>query len=382
MTTTRWTDGLSDRMRHEGDREADACVEALEELGGMRVVDPVLAAMHRNDSPVPAEAPEPLRRFLAQAPALPTWFDAVKVARGEAVYLDNGPSVAVALLCKAIPEGYGAPCLSKVLHMTGLLEKHTYRRLLGVLQMVVDVASPGAFAPSGKGRIIASKLRLLHAGIRRLVRRKLPDYEAQHGVPCNHEDMLGTLMGFSLLVIDGLHLLGIDLTPADAEALFHPWLVYSVCIGIPEAYLPTSLDDARAFYAAYGRRQYVPAAQNPEGVLLAKANLEMLRGLLPAPIKRTGLRFLPEIFLYDMLGHEGCERVGITPITGHRQVKQISERVIRDTADARAASRLRRSLRPAFTAMSRRLFQSLILYEYHGVPKVVVPQQVRDLWSI
>jgi hypothetical protein len=59
------------------------------------------------------------------------------------------PACAV-LLLKSLPEGYAAPNLSRVLAETGNMERRTYRRLLGVLQLLLNVSTPGGFRPEGK----------------------------------------------------------------------------------------------------------------------------------------------------------------------------------------------------------------------------------------
>ena len=110
-------------------------------------------------------------------------------------------SIALVLLAKSLPEGYAAPNLAQVLNMSGDLRNRTYKRLLATLQLVLNVSSCTGFGPNGRAIISAQKLRLLHAGTRYITRKARPHFEEQYGVPVNQEDMLGTILGFSLLVI-------------------------------------------------------------------------------------------------------------------------------------------------------------------------------------
>jgi len=87
------------------------------------------------------------------------------------------------LLAKSPPSGYAAPSLALVLNLSGDLIRSPYRRLLGVLQMVVNVCASRGFEPGGRAVVTAQKLRLLHEGVRRIARRRLPDFEARYGVP-------------------------------------------------------------------------------------------------------------------------------------------------------------------------------------------------------
>ena len=94
-------------------------------------------------------APALADSFRATRP-LPPGSDPARLARGEFVWMKNAFPAALVLLAKSLPEGYAAPSFGQVLSFSGDLERHPYRRLLGVLQMVVNGSSPGGFAASGK----------------------------------------------------------------------------------------------------------------------------------------------------------------------------------------------------------------------------------------
>ncbi len=381
MTYGRWTASLSATMRAESDLAADSCLAALMATGQMDPMQAVFRAMPTNQSPIPAHAPEALKEFFATQVNVPAWADHGRILRGERVFLANGVPIAVVLLCKSIPEGYAAPALTKVLYMTGLLQDRPLRRLLGVLQMVLDVAVDGGFESDGKALRVAMKLRLLHAGLRPLVRQNVPGYEAAHGVPCNHEDMLATVMAFSLLVVDGLQRLGAGLSAEEAEDLFYPWRVFCACMGIPDAYIPTDLNDARAFYRAYAARQYVPARQNVEGVLLAQANTQMLQELLPEWTRLFGLASLPHIYMWLLMGKTACDRVDIAPVSGHWTLKLLAQLAIRAAA-VNEDEPLHAVLAPLTRKLSLAVYTALIRREYNGEPAILVPTKVADVWKM
>ena len=58
------------------------------------------------------------------------------------------------------------------------------------------------------------------------------------GVPLNNWDMIATNLGFSLVYLNGLNLLGYQTTIKDKEGLFHFWKYIGHLIGIPAYYLP------------------------------------------------------------------------------------------------------------------------------------------------
>jgi hypothetical protein len=191
--------------------------------------------------------------------------------------------------------------------------------------MLINVSTQGSMSQLGKTIVTAQKMRLLHAGIRHLVREHMPnakEYQARYGVPVNLEDMLGTIMGFSLLVVDGLKTLKVPLKDEDAEDYYYMWRVFAQLVGIhppgrPDSidFLPATLTEAREFYAAYRRRHFKAAPDNPQGLLLTEANLDMLNRMLPqTPLRRLGMKIVPRIYMFDLMGPDGFSRSGLKPV--------------------------------------------------------------------
>jgi hypothetical protein len=336
---TRWSDdGFLDALRGQTDERADDCVRRLVAEGGLANARELFRVLASNGSRPPADAPAPLREFLAATAALPEGTDLERLRRGSQAWMSESLPAALVLLTKALPEGYAAPSFGVILNMSGDLEKHPYRRLLGVLQMVVNVCEKDGFAPSGKAVVTAQKMRLLHAAMRtHVVPKCLPRYDAARlGPPINMEDMLATLMGFSWVVLAGLRQLGTPLRPEQEEDLYYVWRVFARLVGIhppgrpgSDEYVPASVAEAEEFYAAFSRRHYVGPGENPDGVALARANLEMLQSLLPARWRAFGLGIVPRIYMQDLVGPEGCARVGVPPVTGHALLRLVLRGVIR-----------------------------------------------------
>lgn len=314
-----WSDdAFLDHLRELGDDAADRCVGQLLEGGDVQAVNRLFATVTTEGGLLAPDVPEPLRTFVEDT-STPTFeIDFERIDRGQEAFLDHAAPVALSLLASSLPQGYAAPNLSRILHLSGDLNHHPFLRLLGVLQMVIDVCGRHGFEPGGTVHLVAAELRLLHAGIRRIVPRHLPDYEERYGVPVNLEDMLATIMGFSLLVIRGLRNLDCGLDDREAEDLYYVWHVFARLMGIhppddpgsPE-YVPRDLTAAGEFYATYARRHFVEAAENPEGVKLAQENVDMMVHLLPRPIRALGGRALVETISLDLLGDEGARRVGL-----------------------------------------------------------------------
>ncbi len=306
---TKWSDDcFLDGLRQTGDPAADQTVLQLMAGREMGEIGAIFKMLGKNDSPFPDDVPPPLREFLDATSELPPDVDMARLRRGGEVFLRHAASCAVVLLAGSLPRGYAAPCLCEILSISRDLARHPYDRLMGVLQLLVDISQLGAFKPRGKAIITAQKLRLLHAGVRTLVPRLRPGYRERHGVPVNHEDMLATIMGFSYLVIDGLRRLRLDLSDAEAEDFYYGWRVYALLMGIhPDgkprdmSYIPETIAEAAEFYSSYERRQDTGPRENPYGVALTVDNLKMMESLIPRPLRWLGLSRAPRIAMQEVL---------------------------------------------------------------------------------
>jgi ER-bound oxygenase mpaB/B'/Rubber oxygenase, catalytic domain len=381
---TRFSDAaFLNQIRSQVDDLADACVARLFAEGGASGSAALFRHVTSNDAQLPADAPAPLVEFFATTRALPPGVDLARVSRGEQVWMKHAFSAALVLLAKSLPEGYAARSFGEILSVSADLERHPYRRLLGVLQMVVNVSSPGGFGETGKAITTAQKMRLLHAAIRSHVLKQVkPPFDATGlGPPINFEDMLATVMGFSYLVIDGLRILGAALRPDEEEDLYYLWRVFAQLVGIhpdgkPDSgeYVPGSVAEAAEFYASFKRRHYVDAARNPKGVVLARDNLHMLQDLMPRAWRLVGLGIVPRIYMQDLIGPDGCARVGIAPVIGHGPLKAILLRLVRlshrvvDRVPARADE-----------TVSQLLFQGMINRSWHGEVTFLIPDTLADV---
>jgi hypothetical protein len=272
MTSTRWSDELLDQMRLVGDEPADRAVAALFAAQGT----PEWTAIHRqldslvdNASALPADLPAELTDYLASTTSIaaPSLTDA---AAGEAFFAEYGPEVVMLLGSYSLPAAYAAAKGARVLCRTEFLEKAARLRLFQTAQMIVDVMSPGGLGPAGKGIRAVQKVRLLHASIRHLILTDSRPWDTALGVPINQEDLAGTMMTFSTVILDGLRKFDITVPPAHAAAYLDAWCVIGRMMGIREELIPEDLESARVLTDTIQRRQI---ATSPEGRRLTSALL-------------------------------------------------------------------------------------------------------------
>src|SRR5689334_12169616 len=134
-----------------------------------------------NSSPLPDDAPQALKAFMTATAGLPSGLDMTRLKNGGDAFLQNGVPAVVVLLASSLPRGYGAPCLCDILSISKDLQGRPFDRLMGVVQLLINISDGDAFQPNGRALITAKKLRLLHAGVRRIAKRYRPGYEQKFG---------------------------------------------------------------------------------------------------------------------------------------------------------------------------------------------------------
>jgi hypothetical protein len=363
-------------MRAEGDPLADATVAALFEDGGIGSVNRLLRDLSRNDDALPDGIPQALRDYLG-ATARPTALDGEKRRRAEAIFALHGPAILLVLGFYSLPAAYAAGKGVQVLHRTSYLLERPLVRLAETAQMVVDVMAPGALSPSGRGIRTAQKVRLMHAAVRyHLQRAKERPWDASLGLPINQEDLAGTLMTFSYVVLEGLPRLGIKLSPEDQEAWLHAWVDMGRRLGVAERLLPASVDEARELTALIRKRQIVAS---PEGQQLAASLLQAMRARLP-----PGLSGIAGSLVHHFLGRDAFLQQDVAALLGvpradwTRLLPPALAGMSRLGQQLGADSRL---LAPVTRFASRKVVKLMLTQENDGRAPFAIPASLSAAWG-
>lgn len=295
------TDTILDAARRRGDPLADGTVAEIFKAGDTAAVAHLVAALMRDDQPFDG-LPAPVRDYFAKTGAIIPRPPATVLA-GERVFAEHGPEILMLLCCYSLPSSYAARNGVQVLHRTAYLAKRPNRRLFETAQMIVDVMSPGGLGPRGRGLRSAQKVRLMHAAIRHLILAGQEPWPlGEFGVPINQEDMLGTLMTFSWITLDGLNRLGVRITPQEQEAYLSAWIAVGTLMGIEPGLLPASVAEARDLTALIERRQ---VRESAEGREMIAALLGMMEANMPHPFKTVPASLIREFLPPDVAGFLG-----------------------------------------------------------------------------
>ena len=377
MPDPKWSDDrFLDQLKNQSDELADRTVRRLIEEHGMQQIGRIFQQMRSDDRQLPADAPKPLQEFIAETSRLPANADLERLESKESL-LPYGPAACLVMLASSMPRGYAAPRITEILTISDDLDSHPFKRLMGVLQLLVNLGRPGVFADGGPAILMAQKMRLLHAGVRHCAAMYRPDYSRRFGLAVNHEDMLATLMGFSYLVREGMNKLGLPFS----EEKYYRWRVFAQLMGIhppgrPDdgSWIPADYEEADLFYHSFARRHYTGPEENPAGVKLTQANLDMMVRMVPRGLRLLGFGVVPQLAMTELLSPEDQARVGFKPVTGHPVVKVFT------TAALFFLHGLWRFMPPSFLLMASDVINSgLIKVGRGGEVEFTVPTTLADL---
>ena len=301
MTATTWTDEFLDEMRELGDPPADAVVAELFAGDEVGAVNRLMKTLIANDGAPPAKLPRVVRDYLDDTDDLPSWADAERIEIGERFFERHGPACVMSLACASLPACYAARRGVQVLSLTARLQSDPVRRIGETAQLTLDCMAPGGLAPGGRGVRDAQKVRLMHAAVRHLVQES-DLYDTEWGVPVNQEDLAGTLMTFSIVVLDSIAKLGTTFSEEEADAYFHSWNCVGHVLGVDERLIVHTIDEGRDLWRRIVERNW---EASPEGRAMTKALVDAMEHATPGTIfdgfPSTIVRFLGGDELGDIL---------------------------------------------------------------------------------
>jgi len=215
---------------------ADAAVDSLSSMPRADAMRLMQVALARGVGAV-EDPPEALVRFFESVDTIPAWADFEQMRLGAQTFQRIGNAGLLILSAWSLMNGYHSGAAVKALAFTKQLRERAPRRLAETSRFVTEVTQLDGMRRHASGFQITVHVRLMHAFVRRGVERSGTwDHEAW-GAPINQADMLGTVIEFSLLVLEGARQMGFEFEPEEAEALVHLWSYVGYVSGVDEALL-------------------------------------------------------------------------------------------------------------------------------------------------
>ncbi|WP_247236420.1 oxygenase MpaB family protein [Telluribacter sp. SYSU D00476] len=288
-------DSLLNPLRQTGDVEADAVISQVAEQGGHPVVGSLMKYLTDYENLSLEGQPIAVREFITQQSTLSNGTDLQTFNKGIHFFWQHYRLISLLLGTYSLPYCYAGANGAQVLWISERIKSMTYQRLEETGAFVFGIMQEKDWT-NGRNFIRIAKVRLLHAAVRWYTLRS-ERWNLDWGYPICQEDMAGTNLAFSYIIIRGLRQLNQSTTDAGEEAYLYFWNVVGQLLGVKEEILPHNLREAYHLGQAIARRQFRPSEA---GKGLTRALLQVMEQQTPQP----SLRNLPAAQMRYFLGDE------------------------------------------------------------------------------
>nr|WP_257140256.1 MULTISPECIES: oxygenase MpaB family protein [Bacillus] len=182
-------------------------------------------------------------------------------------------------------------------------------------------------------------------------------------------DLLGTLLTFSSVIIDGLRRLGMKITEKQAEDYLYFWKIVGSMLGVREDIIPEAMEQSIMLTETIGRRHHRPS---PEGIQMTQALLEYHADLIPGQMFDNIILAL----IREIVGDKIADWMEV-PRSNWQKLMKFKE--LMGFLDSDNSSVFGSMANQLWLALLRR--QSLSMTDYEYTP-FLIPIELRKVWGI
>ncbi|GAB4020265.1 hypothetical protein GCM10028808_60820 [Spirosoma migulaei] len=260
--TRLFSDELLQHYRQQGDAPADDVIAAIIAADGPAGLRSLMRWLADTADFSLAEQHPAVQVFFSEYASLPSWAKPDAMQRGMDFFQKNAQQIGLVLGFFSLPYSYLGAHGAQVLWLTERIKNDTARRLQETGEWVFAVNNPKEWK-TGNAIARILKIRLIHAGARWFSLHS-GRWTMDWGYPVNQEDMAGTNIAFSYIVILGLRkLAGRSMfnaaTEQEEEDYLHHISVVNYLNGVVDALLPQNLREAFMLHQVISRRQFAPS---------------------------------------------------------------------------------------------------------------------------
>ena len=166
----------------------------------------------------------------------------------------------------SLPYCYAASPGNKALYLSDKMRKSPGKRLVDTADFIISVSTAINISENSEAQISINKLRLIHAVARYYILNS-NNWSMEWGLPINQEDMAGTNLAFSYIIINGLQKTGYMMTNREKENFLALWRYIGYQLYIEDELLPSTLKEAELLEKTIRNRHF---KKSEEGFTLAK----------------------------------------------------------------------------------------------------------------
>ena len=222
--------------------------------------------LQMDSTPIMEAEDSELKSFLMDIRPLPQWFDAERISKGQNFYKKFATPVMTLLGGLSLPYCYAASPGNKALYLSDKMRKSPGKRLVDTADFIISVSTAINISENSEAQISINKLRLIHAVARYYILNS-NNWSMEWGLPINQEDMAGTNLAFSYIIINGLQKTGYMMTNREKENFLALWRYIGYQLYIEDELLPSTLKEAELLEKTIRNRHF---KKSEEGFTLAK----------------------------------------------------------------------------------------------------------------
>jgi hypothetical protein len=263
-------------MRQVADLPADTVIEKFLRQASQEQAKALMSWLVSSENSVDISIAEEYTDFFKDyflqntSSSEPVWVNPEKIKEACHFFQKHSDVILWLLGVLSLPYCYAGANGVKVLYLSQRIQQNTLKRLNETALFVLNVMRYENFE-NGRTNFICLKIRLLHAAIRFFTQKHSVWDSQKYGVPVCQEDMAGTNLAFSYIVIRGIRKLGYNPTLNESENFLHLWKLIGFWLGVDETLLPDTLQEAYWLDKQIAERQF---ASSHEGIMLTKSLLE------------------------------------------------------------------------------------------------------------
>jgi hypothetical protein len=262
--------------RTEGDQPADELINKLNQTEGITFLRQIIPFLSDFQQLSFDAQPKIVQDFLRENAKLPASFNKKHLIRATDFYKENQQNIGLVLGLYSLPYCYLGADGAKVLYLSERIKNDTSKRLFET-GAFLKAAMDYTHWTNNNIYAICLKIRLLHAIIRHFT-LKSDRWDLAWGYPINQEDMLGTNLAFSIIVMRGLNKIGHSIDPAQETAYLATWNTIGYLLGVKTEILPANYLAAVKIDKQIAERQF---RQSKEGEELTASLMKTIRAFAP-----------------------------------------------------------------------------------------------------
>lgn len=297
-----YTNSFFDGLRQRQDEPADRAVSALVQFSKWI---PVINTWEVIPSVFPNSFPEELKDYFSFYREKKDHCDLNILERGQRFFEQKGDLYLAMLGFYSLPYCYAFADGAQVLVRSKRILENIGERLGETSSFLMDIFQPGAFFQKEKAFLTCAKVRLIHSFSRYFVSTYATDWKEEFGRPVNQEDMIGTNLAFSFIVLRGLTKLGFQPSETEYQDVLAYWKWIGELMGIDVTYWPDTPKEAFELDRLIRRRQL---KSSEAGRKLIDALIGFYKKSIPDPLINQQI----EPILCFFLGKEAAEALGLS----------------------------------------------------------------------